>query len=188
MKSEFRKAYLEKRRLLSEAECAQLSLQLYNLFFTSQDLSFVKVLHCYLPMSKNNEPDTWMIIDRVRREFPHIKISIPRVTSGGELENFYFEGFHQLQTTSWGIQEPKQGVITPTEKIDLVVVPLVACDLTGQRVGYGKGFYDRFLLQCRIDCRKVGLSFFPLVDRIPDVHAGDIPLTTCIEPNGVHQF
>ena len=129
-----------------------------------------------------------MIIDRVRREFPQIRISIPRVQSNGELENVYFEGLHQLETTSWGIQEPKQGVITPAEKIDIVIVPLLAFDLKGQRVGYGKGFYDKFLMKCRIDCSKVGLSFFPPVEGISDTYPGDIALTMCLEPGGVHHF
>ncbi len=187
-KSELRKIYLEKRKLLSEGERAQLNFQLYNLFFASTDLSFVKVLHCYLPLAKNNEPDTWMIIDRIRREFPQVRISVPRVKADGELENVYFEGLHQLQTTSWGIQEPKQGVITPTEKIDLVVVPLLAIDMNGHRVGYGKGYYDKFLMKCRIDCKTIGLSFFPPVERISDINAGDVALTTCLEPEGSHQF
>src|SRR5882757_1882531 len=135
-KSELRKSYLEKRKQLTEGECSQRNMQLYNIFFTSVDLSFVKVLHCYLPLSKNNEPDTWMIIDRIKREFPQIRISIPRVKDDCDLENVYFEGLHQLQATSWGIQEPFLGVTTPTEKIDLVIVPLLAFDTTGHRIGY----------------------------------------------------
>ncbi|HWA35368.1 MAG TPA: 5-formyltetrahydrofolate cyclo-ligase [Cyclobacteriaceae bacterium] len=188
IKSELRKVYLEKRKQLSEGELAQLNLQLYNLFFSSVDLSFVKVLHCYLPLPKNKEPDTWMIIDRVRREFPQIKICIPRVEEDGNLENIYFEGLHQLQTTAWGIQEPKQGVITPSEKIDIVIVPLLVFDKTGQRVGYGKGYYDKFLMNCRIDCQKIGLSYFPPVERISDTYAGDVALTMCLEPGGPHHF
>jgi 5-formyltetrahydrofolate cyclo-ligase len=187
-KTELRKTYLDKRKQLTEGECFQLNLKLYNLFFSSVDLSFVKVLHTYVPLSKNNEPDTWMIIDRVRREFPQIKISLPRVKEHGELENVYFEGLHQLQTTSWGIQEPKQGVITPTERIDIVIVPLLAFDSAGHRVGYGKGYYDKFLMKCRIDCRKIGLSFFPPVQQISDVNQNDIALTSCLEPSGAHSF
>jgi 5-formyltetrahydrofolate cyclo-ligase len=187
-KSELRKKYLDKRKQLSEGECAQLNLQLSNLFFSSVDLSFTRVLHCYLPLTKNNEPDTWIIIDRIRREFPQIRISIPRVKANGELENIYFEGLHQLETTPWGIQEPKQGVITPTEKIDVVIVPLLIFDKSGQRVGYGKGFYDRFLMNCRIDCQKIGLSFFPPVEKISDTYAGDVALTTCLDPAGAHHF
>jgi 5-formyltetrahydrofolate cyclo-ligase len=187
-KGELRKFYLDKRTKLNPAECAQFNLLLYNLFFSSVDLSFIKVLHTYLPIHRNNEPDTWPIIERIRREFPNVRISIPRVGAGGVLENLFFEGLHQLQTTSWSIQEPKQGVPTPAENIDLVIVPLVVCDTLGHRVGYGKGYYDRFLRTCRTDCKKVGLSFFPEVNSISDAGDHDVQLDICITPERVVNF
>ena len=187
-KKELRKLYLEKRKELSEGDCASLNLRLYSLFFSSIDLSFIQVLHIYLPIAHNQEPDTWMIIDRVRREFPHVRISLPRVGANDKLENIYFEGQHQLQTSSWGIPEPKQGVPTPDEKIDLVIVPLLAIDTVGHRVGYGRGFYDRMLHRMRPDCQKVGLSFFPVVDRIDDVNENDAALNQCVTPDGTIVF
>ena len=188
-KSELRKIYLAKRRQLSQAECAQFNLQVYHFFFTQIDLSFIKVLHLYLPLEKNNEPDTWAIIDRVRREFPHVRISIPKVNNvTGEVENFYFEGLHQIETNSWGIPEPKQGIPTPSEKIDLVIVPLLVFDDEGNRVGYGKGFYDRFLINCRPDCKKIGLSFFEPIVSISNVDAHDVKLNSCIIPRQIYQF
>src|SRR5882762_10033654 len=103
-KQELRPIYLDKRKKLTHAACVQFSLNLYNHFFSSFDLSFINTLHTYLPLEKNNEPDTWPIIDRIRREFPQVRISIPRVAGDNTLENFYFEGLHQLQTNAWGIQ------------------------------------------------------------------------------------
>ena len=182
-KKELRKLYLEKRKELSEGDCAALNLKLYSLFFSSIDLSFIQVLHIYLPIAHNQEPDTWMIIDRVRREFPHVRISLPRVGANDKLENIYFEGQHQLQTSAWGIPEPKQGVPTPDEKIDLVIVPLLAVDALGHRVGYGRGFYDRLLKRLRPDCIKVGLSFFDAVDRIEDIDEHDVALNQCVTPS-----
>lgn len=187
-KNELRKFYLDKRKKLSQAECGHFNLQLYQLFFSWVDLSFVKVLHTYLPIPHHNEPDTWPIIDRIRREFPNVRISIPRVGPGETLENIYFEGLHQLQTRKWNIQEPKQGVPTLPEKIDLVIVPLVICDKQGHRVGYGKGYYDRFLKTCRPDCKKVGLSFFPEVQSIIDASDHDVRLDFCITPDRVVPF
>src|SRR5688572_6186466 len=118
-KQELRKLALQKRLAFSEAEYLQLNHQLCEIFFAHMDLSFVKVLHTFLPLEKNREPNSWLIIDRLRREFPHLRLSIPRVNSQtGELENIFFEGLHQLQLNSWGIQEPKQGVPTESDKID----------------------------------------------------------------------
>ena len=104
------------------------------------------------------------------------------------LENIFFEGLHQLQVNSWGIQEPKHGVLTPVEKIDLVIVPLVVADESGHRVGYGQGYYDRFLKTCRPDCKKIGLSFFPCVGPISDIDIHDVPLSSCITPREVISF
>jgi len=188
-KAELRKIYLDKRKKLGEGEIAHYNLQLYHQFFTSIDLSFVKVIHTYLPLEKNNEPDTWMIIDRLRREFPHIRIVVPRVNSKTlELENFYFEGPHQLANNEWGIPEPQQGVPAPSDKIDMVITPLLVFDENGNRVGYGKGFYDRFLKQCRKDCKKIGFSFFDPVEEILDVNEYDIKLDSCITPTEVYYF
>jgi len=188
-KPEFRKRYLEKRKSLTEAECLHYNQQLYHLFFTHFDLSFIKVLHLYLPLEKNKEPDTWQILDRIRREFPHIRISIPRVNNQtSDLENFYFEGLHEIAPNTWGIPEPKQGIPTRSSEIDLVLIPLLVFDEHGNRVGYGKGFYDRFLKQCRKDCRKVGLSFFEPVEQITDVNEFDVKMDACITPSKVYTF
>jgi 5-formyltetrahydrofolate cyclo-ligase len=178
-KQEARKIYLQKRLDLSEGEYQQLNLQLYHQFFTQLDLSFIKCIHIFLTIESKREPDTWPIIERIRREFPHIRISIPKVVND-VLENIYFEGLHQLKKNKWGILEPEQGVPTPTEKIDMVIVPLLTFDEKGHRVGYGKGFYDRFLITCRKDCQRVGISFFSAIDLIEDANENDILLTRCI--------
>lgn len=187
-KAELRKAFLTKRTLLSQAECLAFSHMLCENFFAHIDLSFIRVVHTYLPIEKNNEPDTRLIIDRIRREFPHIQLALPRVTSSGELENFYFEGFHQLQVNTWGIAEPQQGTRVDPSDVDLILVPLLIADHKGNRVGYGKGFYDRFLSQCKPESKKIGLSFFKPVDSIDDLHPHDVPLTSLIVPDDVIIF
>lgn len=188
-KQELRQLYLQKRQALSEGEYTRLNFQLYQNFFSNIDLSFVKVLHTFLPITSKREVDTWLIIDRIRREYPHIRISIPRVNNQtGVLENFYFEGLHQLATNEWGIQEPKQGVPTDSDKIDMVLIPLLAFDQSGHRVGYGKGYYDRFLDSCKSGCKKIGLSLFTVEDKIADATNLDIELDQCITPTGILSF
>ena len=188
-KEELRKIYLQKRLSLSEAEYVHLNFQLYQNFFAHTDLSFIKVLHIFLPLEKNKEPDTWLIIDRIRREFPHIRIVVPRVNlQTQELDNIFFEGLHQLEKNNWGIPEPKQGVPVEPEKIDMVLVPLLIFDKHGHRVGYGKGFYDKFLVQCKPTCIRTGLSLFQPVEKISDTNANDQVLTSAITPAGVFEF
>ena len=188
-KAELRKIYLQKRKSLSEAEYQLLNYKICEQFFSHIDLSFIKILHCFLPIAKNAEPDTWLIIDRIRREFPNIRLSIPRINEqSNALENFFFEGLHQLKENSRGIKEPKQGIPTEAEKINLVIVPLLAYDLHGHRVGYGKGYYDKFLATCTMDCQKIGLSFFAPIESIEDVNEQDFKLTACITPEKVYKF
>ncbi|MBL7870219.1 MAG: 5-formyltetrahydrofolate cyclo-ligase [Cyclobacteriaceae bacterium] len=186
-KEELRKIYLAKRKALSESERLNLSRDLCDLFFSSIDLSFIKVIHIYLPIESKQEPDTWLIIDRIRREFPHILLSIP-IIQANKIESIYFEGLHQLEKNSWGILEPKQGVPTPIENIDLVIVPLLAFDKSGHRVGYGHGFYDRFLKDCRSDCKKIGLSFFLPEEKIEDSNQFDTPLHIAFTPIKAYSF
>ncbi len=186
-KQEARKVYFQKRLDLSEGEYQQLNLQLYHQFFTQLDLSFVKCIHFFLPIEGKREPDTWPIIERIKREFPHIRISLPKV-KGDELENIYFEGLHQLKKNKWGILEPEQGVPTPTEKIDMVIVPLLAFDKKGNRVGYGKGYYDRFLAECRIRSERIGISLFLPIETIEDSDEHDIQLTKCLTPSHLFLF
>jgi 5-formyltetrahydrofolate cyclo-ligase len=186
-KAEIRKVYLERRQALSEAEWQTLSAAISNRFFSSVDLSFIKKVHIYLPIEGKKEPDTWILIDKIRREHPHVRLIVPRIDQG-QLSHFFFEGLHQVKTNTWGIPEPTQGVPADPSDIDLVIVPLLAADKTGHRVGYGKGFYDRFLKECRSDCVKVGLSLFPLVDKIDDAGAHDVRLDGVVIPEVYQVF
>ncbi len=187
-KKDFRTYYLQLRLQLSESEWAQGSQRMCDLFFIHLDLVFVKAVHIFLPLRKKAEPDTWLIIDRLKREFPHIQIAVPKIDPvTNSIKSYLFEGPHQLKQNEWGIDEPASGKELSPEDFDLVVVPLLAFDKSGHRVGYGKGFYDKFLNACRTDVRKTGLSFFKPVERIvEDEH--DIPLTSVITPSEIYTF
>jgi 5-formyltetrahydrofolate cyclo-ligase len=187
-KQELRKTYLQKRQSLTEAEYLHLNHALGEVFFASFDLSFIKVIHTFLPLTEKHEPDTWPIIDRVRREFPHIRFSLPRVNyQTNELENYFFEGLHQLKKNDWGILEPAEGIPTPIAKINMVLVPLLVYDKQGHRVGYGKGYYDRFLSSCLPATKKIGLAHFHPVDQI-EFSETDVRLNACVTPHGIFSF
>lgn len=186
-KKEVRKVFLDKRAALGEAEFQQLNSSIYNNFFLSVDLSFMKHVHIFLPMEGKREVDTWLIIDKIRREHPNVRLIIPKIDKG-KLSHFFFEGLHQVKTNTWGIPEPTQGIPALPSAIDLVVVPLLAVDTQGNRVGYGKGFYDRFLKECKPGCMKIGLSQFPPIDRVNDVTDLDVRLDAVVSPSGVVTF
>lgn len=182
-KKELRKVYLKRRMEMSEAEFRQLNQQLCGNFFANIDLSSIYVLHTFLPIEKNREVNTWLIIDRLRQQFPGIRISVPKINNQtAALEHYYFERKEQLENNMWEIPEPVKGIPTPIEKIDAVLVPLLAFDKFGNRLGYGRGFYDRFLAGCRPDCLKVGLSFFETEEKIDGMDEKDVPLNVIITP------
>lgn len=183
LKKELRSGYLEKRLALSDTEYADRNQKLFENFFASVDLTGVNVIHVFLPMIKYKEPDIRPILERIKKEKPSIRFSIPRVNNKTQvLENFYFESPDQLKENKWGIQEPQFGERTPPEDIDLVIVPLLAVDKDGHRVGYGKGYYDKFLSLCKPTCLKVGISLFEPIEKIEDVNEMDVALNTCITP------
>jgi 5-formyltetrahydrofolate cyclo-ligase len=187
-KQELRRVFHEKRLALTEAEYLLLNRKLCDRFFISVDLSFVNVIHCFLPIVARKEPDTWLIIDRLQREFPHIRIAIPKINhEKNQLDHFLFEGIGKLKTSKWGVPEPTDGIPMPVEKINLVVVPLLTFDAAGHRVGYGKGYYDRFLAACPPNTRKIGISFFEPVNFIEST-AADIQLTGCVTPDSYFEF
>ena len=87
-----------------------------------------------------------------------------------------------------GIVQPKTGSVLNPEDIDIVLVPLLIFDEDGYRVGYGKGFYDRFLKLCKPDVLKIGFCLFEPEKKIEDVNGYDIPLDICVTPNRVYEF
>ena len=181
-KEELRKIYLGKRAKLSESEYERLCRMITENFFNKANVASINTLHIYLAVAERKEADTWPILDRLKRESPHIRIAVPKM-SGTELEHYYYEGLQQLDQNSFGIFEPTHGIPCDLDRIDTIVVPLLAADRAGHRLGYGRGFYDRFLSQCPGNCRKIGLSLFNLEDKIP-IDDWDIKLDLVITPFG----
>lgn len=188
-KNELRKMYLQKRQGLSEEEWTSRCKQICNIFFREIELKAVRNLHTFLPIRKNKEPDTWLIIDRLKAAFTDIRLVVPKVNlQTGILDNYFFEGPGQLVENSWGIPEPRSGTLVPVTDLDMILIPLLAFDRSGSRIGYGKGFYDQLLSSCRHNCQKVGLSFFPPVEQPLPSEAHDQRLDCVVTPGTVFRF
>jgi 5-formyltetrahydrofolate cyclo-ligase len=189
-KQQLRKYYLSKRKAISSEEIVIKSQQIKDLFFANFDLSKVKNLHIFLPIIKNNEIDTWLIIKYLQQNFPQINIVIPKIISANStLSNYLFDE-KKLIENHWGILEPSgenQVKILP-EQIDLVIIPLLIFDKNGNRVGYGKGFYDRFLQECKLETLKIGVCLEEAIELIEDTNEFDIKMDFCITPNKIYRF
>ncbi len=154
------------------------------------DWTEFKIVHVFMPIRKHNEVDTFSILNYFKINHPGLMIVLPRTDFGNfEITNvLYDHEYTILGRNKYDIPEPIHGKIIIPEMIDLVFIPLISFDLQGNRVGYGKGFYDRFLSKCRYDVKKIGLSFFDPVDEIIDVNEFDIPLDACITPGKTWTF
>jgi 5-formyltetrahydrofolate cyclo-ligase len=120
---------------------------------------------------------------------PLIKIVIPKIDiHSGKMVHYHFEEGVEMITNTFGIDEPKEGNLIFENEIDLVLIPLLAFDKRGFRVGFGKGYYDKFLSRCKPNVIKAGLSFFDPVDEIKDISGFDIPLNFCITPKETFSF
>jgi 5-formyltetrahydrofolate cyclo-ligase len=187
-KEELRKIYREKRAALKQSELSKLQ-DLLLIRFQQVPLPFITVLHRFLPARGKHEVDTEPMANWLSFCNPGLVQLIPKVNaSTNDLHHYQLKDDTVLILNEWGIPEPEKGLeISPVE-IDLVLIPLLAFDETGHRVGYGKGYYDRFLASCRPDCIKTGLSFFPPADIITDTNTFDIAMDFCITPERIYEF
>ena len=183
-KSELRKIYLAKQRALSAEERSDRSRKIAALFFRTCDLSRLKVLHSFIPIEKFKEVDTRIILHRIWVDYPQIQVVVPRVDfETNEIASVKFGRDTAVAPNSWDIEEPTHDEFVMPEEVDIVLVPGLYFDRNGHRVGYGKGFYDRFLRQCRADCMKIGLSYFEASEKIDDVHDGDVRMDAVVRPD-----
>ncbi|MEO5967635.1 MAG: 5-formyltetrahydrofolate cyclo-ligase [Ferruginibacter sp.] len=186
IKSELRKIYKTKRNNLTSPEIDKMEdlmlIQFQNFGFDIPDNVIV-----YAPCEDTNEYNPLLIIDYCKFKNPAVQFSYP-VISGEELNAFHVNDDTAFTKNKYGIEEPVDSTIVAPEKIEMILIPLLIFDKSGQRVGYGKGYYDRFLKKCPDSTLKIGLSFFEPVDRILDVNKYDVPLDYCVTPMEVYYF
>lgn len=192
-KYDLRKQFLAERKALSAEEVECRSLAIGDLLYNEAVLRWATSLyiHTFLPITRQNEVNTWPIIHRIWREFPQMTIAVSVTDPVNQtLTHYQLTPETQLIENRWGIPEPVNSDqrTTNSEQFDLVLVPLLAFDLRGHRVGYGGGYYDRFLAQCRPNCLKIGLSLFEPVELIEDIEKTDVPLDACITPERIVWF
>lgn len=185
-KQEARNVMKEKRLSLTVGERNRMD-DLILIHFQQLSLPDLFYVHTYLAIKENNEIETDHLLHYLEFRNPEIKIVIPRVEQD-ELVHVEYDETVEVVTNKWGIPEPVNGQTVSEKEIDLVFVPLLAFDENGCRVGYGKGYYDRFLRNCRADVLKIGLSYFDALSPLSDSKYFDIPLTHCITPHRIYEF
>jgi len=192
-KSALRRAALARRQALTLAEVAQRSAQLSAHLFAHFPVASWEWLHVFLPLARKNEPDTGPIIQRIWAKKLPVRLAAPVVQPDAiSLKHYELTPTTPLLASRWGIPEPVADAATEVAPAQLaaVLVPLLACDRQGQRVGYGGGFYDRFLAECQPGTLFIGLSLLndEPVPALADVLPTDVPLHACLTPGGMWNF
>lgn len=184
-KSTLRIKYKKLREELSEALVEEMSLEIANKAL-QLPIWNKTYYHLFLSIAAKKEVNTDYLLHILQGKDKSVVISRADFTSG-EMKHFLLQENTVIRTSSYGIPEPVSGIEISEKMMDVIFVPLLAFDLLGHRVGYGKGFYDRFLEKCRPDAIFVGLSFFePEKSIISD--AMDVPLHYCITPSKTFDF
>ncbi len=185
-KKVLRDTYLWKRKLLTVFEKNQRENKL--LANVKELISpEMKTIHIFLPIEKNAEINTWPIIDYLKQHQKQVVVSRSNL-SDNSMTNYVYEGKSQLEINKWGIPEPRTGEIVEPSVIDLVFIPLIIFDRIGHRIGYGKGYYDRFLKSCSPSIKKVGLSISPPLDKILFANDHDVKMDFCVTHLGIYKF
>jgi 5-formyltetrahydrofolate cyclo-ligase len=185
-KKDLRQQYKAKRSELSGSEIEEKSLAIANKII-SLPIWERTYFHIFLPILEMNEIDTEFILHLLSGKDKEIVVSRSDFETR-QMTHVLLTENTKIKKNSYNIPEPINGLEVPAKNIDVVFVPLLAFDIYGNRVGYGKGFYDKFLADCKPGTLKIGLSFFEAVDAIHDVFESDIKLDYCVTPDKVYTF
>lgn len=179
-KKELRLKYKTLRKHLSENEIEEMSLAISNQLL-QLNIWGKNYFHIFLPIEEHQEVDTELILHLLSGKDKEILISKSNFETR-EMTHYLLTDNTKIKKNQYNIPEPVDGIEVPSKKIEVVFIPLLAFDKKGHRVGYGKGFYDKFLSECQTETIKIGLSFFEAEALIEDVHDGDMQLDYCVTP------
>lgn len=183
-KKELRTIYKEKRMALSQDEVNFLSKKIFEQFILQFNIIENQKVNVFLPIEKFNEINTQIFIDYFFDK--NVRVFVPKIQGENMISVEIFPN-SELVINSWGIKEPISNIDANVE-LDYVLTPLLYCDQFGNRVGYGKGFYDSFFYGNSKIHNKIGLNFFSPNEGIADVFQKDVALDGLITPSEYIDF
>lgn len=185
IKKELRAKYVLLRDKISKGEAEDKSIEIANKLLKLPIWEH-NYYHIFLPIEEKKEIDTSSILAILQGKDKHV--ILPKMNTDNTLTNYLLTDSTVIKKNSYNVPEPVSGIDVLPNKIDVVFVPLLAFDKKGNRIGYGKGFYDSFLSECKPNVLKIGLSFFEAEEQIADVYKNDVPLDYCVTPLQIYQF
>jgi 5-formyltetrahydrofolate cyclo-ligase len=185
LKAELRKKYMQKRKALSIDEAFLLSEKIFENFINHFKPKETEKVHIFIPILDRKEINTQIFINYFLEQ--NIRVFVPKIVEN-KLINIEIFKDTVFETSNWGIPEPISNEDSGEFFFHYVITPLLYCDEKGNRVGYGKGFYDGFFENISKDVKKIGVDYFNPDENIDDVWENDIPLDYLVTPTDVLSF
>lgn len=185
LKAELRKKYIQKRKALSSDEAFLLSEKIFENFIHYFNPKEGEKVHVFIPILSRKEIDTQIFIQYFLSH--NIRVFVPKIV-GDKLINIEIFEDTLFETNSWGISEPVSNEDSQENDYHYVITPLLYCDEKGNRVGYGKGFYDGLFQGMSSVTKKIGVNYFDPDECIDDIWENDIPLDYLVTPTEVLSF
>lgn len=185
LKAELRKKYMQQRKALSTDEAFLLSEKIFENFITYFKPEQGEKVHIFIPIFDRKEINTQLFIDYFFKQ--NIRVFVPKVVAD---QLIHIEIFPDtiFETSHWGIPEPISNKDSGETFFHYVITPLLYCDKKGNRIGYGKGFYDGFFESISQEVKKIGVNYFNPDENIDNVWENDIPLDYLVTPTDVLSF
>ena len=184
LKKDLRKKYMDLRKTLSKDEVLSLSQKIFENFVLQFNVIENQKVHIFFPIEKLNEINTKIFINYFFER--NIQVFVPKMV-GNKIISIQIKTDTVFLQNSWGILEPESNE-NESDYFDYVITPLLYCDASGNRIGYGKGFYDQFFKEINQTAKKIGVNFFPPTDIIDEVSDFDVKLDYLVTPEETLSF
>ena len=186
-KEPLREFYKKERGDYNFTDVSRLSNAIYDNLFSQ--FSFVeRNVHTFYSIVQNKEVDMSKFNKQLLKQTKNLITSVTVYNPKIKLIHSLINEETEFVLDKFNIPVPSKIIPFEVDKIDIVLVPLLVCDKKGNRIGYGKGLYDSFLVNCNKNCIKIGLSFFEPIEGVIETEEHDIPLDYCVTPTSIFSF
>lgn len=185
-KNDIRKYYKAKRILLNQEEVSKLSKCILKQLQSNFQFEG-KNVHTFYSISNQKEIEMEYINEFLMNNAESLATSITQFNPL-QLIHSKIEETTIFHVDKFNIPIPSSIIPINIDELDIVLIPLLAFDELGNRVGYGKGLYDSFLVKCKPECIKIGVSFFEHIEHNIPSESHDIKLDYCVTPNKIYSF
>jgi 5-formyltetrahydrofolate cyclo-ligase len=170
-KNNIRKTILNKRALLSEAEVEENSRKIIESIYKTDEFISASCIMCYVDFKKEVKTEDFIKLCLSMGKRVAVPVIIKdsvnfKTIIASEIYSFG----NDMERNSFGILEPKKEALREVDpsQIDLMIVPGLAFDIYKNRLGFGAGFYDKFLENTKKDCYKLAVAYeMQIIEKVP---------------------